>query len=59
MLHAIILGIFGTVITLLATISPSFAEKAPLWFGFILAVITIPCLTVGVTIQQNWNKELH
>ncbi len=30
LLHAVILGIVGTIITILATSSPSFADKAPL-----------------------------
>lgn len=52
MLHAIILGIFGTAITVIAVSSPSFAEKGPLWFGYTLAAITIPCLWLGVNIQR-------
>jgi hypothetical protein len=57
MLHAIILGIIGTAITLLATISPGFTEKAPLWFGFTLAAIIIPSMLVGVKIEQNWSNK--
>ncbi len=53
MLHAIILGIIGTAITLIAVSSPSFAGKAPLWFGYTLAAITIPCLWFGVNIQRT------
>jgi len=55
-LHAIILGAVGIIITILATNDPSFADKAPLWFGYTMAAITIPCLWVGVNIQLNWNK---
>jgi len=57
MLHAIILGIIGTLITVIAVSSPSFSEKAPLWFGFTLAAITIPCLWLGVRIKRSWNKK--
>ena len=53
MLHAIILGIIGITITVVAVSSPSFAEKAPLWFGYTLAAITIPCLWLGVKIQRT------
>ena len=55
MLHAIILGIIGILITVIAISSPSFSDKAPLWFGFTLAVITIPCLWLGVRINRSWN----
>jgi len=57
LLHAIILGIIVTLITVMAASSPSFAEKAPLWFGFTLAAITIPCLWLGVRINQSWNEK--
>ena len=57
MLHAIIPGIIGTLITVIAVSSPSFSEKAPLWFGFTLAAITIPCIWLGVSIKQSWNKN--
>lgn len=56
MLHAVLLGIIGTTITLLAVSSPSFADKAPLWFGYSLAAITIPCMWLGARIQRSWNK---
>lgn len=52
-LHAIILGIIGSLITVIAVCSPSFSGKAPLWFGFTLAAITIPCLWVGVRIKRS------
>ena len=52
MLHAMIVGSIGIVITIIAVSSPSFAEKAPLWFGYTLVAITIPCLWLGVNIQQ-------
>lgn len=55
-LHAIILGVIGTSITLWAISSPEFAQKSTLWFGYTLAILTIPCLWLGVKIQQNWNK---
>jgi hypothetical protein len=57
MLHAILLGVIGTVITVAATNSPSFEDKAPLWFGYTLAAITIPSLWLGVKIQQNWSSK--
>ena len=57
MLHAMILGAIGTILTVLATFAPSFAEKAPLWFGYTLAAITIPTLWSGVRILQSWNKN--
>ncbi len=55
-LHALILGVIGTAITLLAVSSPEFAEKSELWFGYTLAAITFPCLWLGVRIQQSWTK---
>jgi hypothetical protein len=57
-LHAIILGTIGAAIALIAASSPSFAEKAPLWFAYTLAAITIPCIWLGVKIEQNWNKKV-
>lgn len=54
MLHAMILGVIGTAITLMAVSDPAFAEKAPLYFGYTLAAITIPCLWLGVKIRANW-----
>ncbi len=56
-LHALILGSIGTVITVLAVSNPAFAEKAPLWFGYTLAAITIPCMWLGVKIQEVWQRE--
>lgn len=56
MLHAMILGLIGTTITVVATNSPSLADKAPLWYGYTLAGITIPCLWLGVKIKQSWEK---
>jgi len=55
-LHAIILGAIGIIITILATTDPSFVDKAPLWFGYTMAAITVPCLWLGVNIQLSWNK---
>jgi nitrate/nitrite transporter NarK len=57
-LHAMIVGIIGTAITIIAVNNPSFADKAPLWFGYTLAAITIPSLLLGVKIQENWNRRL-
>ena len=56
MLHAMILGVIGVGITLLAISSPSFSGKATLWFGYSLAIITLPCLWLGVKIRNNFNK---
>jgi hypothetical protein len=53
--HALILGLIGIVITILATNSPAIAAKSPMWFGYTLAVITIPCMLLGVKIRENWN----
>jgi hypothetical protein len=55
-LHAIILGLIGTAITIMAITNPAFADKAPLWYGYTLAAITIPCLWLGVNIHLSWNK---
>lgn len=57
MLHALILGIIGTVITLLAVNNPEFVQKSKLWFGYTLAAITIPCLWLGVKIQESWTTR--
>jgi nitrate/nitrite transporter NarK len=57
MLYAIIVGIIGILITVIATNSPAFADKAPSWYGYTLAAITIPCLWLGVRIQSGWNKK--
>src|SRR5690554_791105 len=59
MLHAVILGVIGTAITLLAVSNPEVAQKSELWFGYTLAAITIPCLWLGVNIQENWSMEPH
>jgi hypothetical protein len=57
MLHAIILGAIGTLITILATNSPDFADKAPLWFGYTLAASILASFWLGVKIQQNWTAK--
>ncbi|MEO6869357.1 MAG: hypothetical protein ABI168_06920 [Ginsengibacter sp.] len=57
MMHALILGIIGTVITIIGTNSASFSDKSPLWFGYTLALLTIPCLLLGVKIQENWKFD--
>jgi uncharacterized membrane protein YeaQ/YmgE (transglycosylase-associated protein family) len=56
-LHALILGVIGVIITLLSVSNPEFAQKSTLWFGYTLAVITIPCLWLGVKIQQSYIKQ--
>jgi len=57
MLHALILGVIGVAITLLSVSNPEFAQKSKLWFGYTLAAITIPCIWLGVKIQQSWTKK--
>ena len=57
MLHALILGVMGVALTLLAVSNSEFAQKSKLWFGYTLAAMTIPCLWLGVKIQQSWNKK--
>jgi hypothetical protein len=54
LMHAVILGAIGTLITLLAVSNPSFSDKAPMWFGYTLAAIIIPCAWLGVKIHKNW-----
>ena len=54
MLYAVILGIIGTTITVISNSRPEVADKAPLWYGYTLAAITIPCLWLGVRIKQHW-----
>ena len=56
LMHALVLGAMGTLITLIAVNSPAFSDKAPLWFGYVLATLTIPCIWLGVEIQKNWSK---
>ncbi|HEY0656036.1 MAG TPA: hypothetical protein VGD65_23035 [Chryseosolibacter sp.] len=58
--HVLILGVIGTVITILAVSNPAFAGKAPLWFGYTLAFLTIPMLWLGAKIQvsQGVGKSL-
>lgn len=56
MFHALILGLIGTTITLMAVSNPEFAQKSELWFGYTLAIMTIPFLMLGVKIQQAWKK---
>ena len=53
MLYAVILGIIGTTITVISNSRPEVADKAPLWYGYTLAAITIPCLWLGVRIKQH------
>lgn len=57
MMHAVILAVIGTTITVLAVNHPSFSDKAPMWYGYTLAVITFPCMWLGVKIQQSWQNE--
>lgn len=57
MLHALILGIIGTALTLLATTNPTLAEKAPLWYGYTLAALSVPCVWLGVKIAQSWHPN--
>jgi hypothetical protein len=53
-LHAFILGVIGTVIVLLAMTNPEVAAKAPVWYGYTLAAITIPCMIFGVVMGKSW-----
>jgi nitrate/nitrite transporter NarK len=55
--HALILGVIGTLITVAATNNPSLSGKAPLWFGYTLAITIIPCMWLGVKIQEQWKNE--
>jgi hypothetical protein len=57
MLHALILGVIGTMIVLLAMTNPTVAEKAPMWYGYTLAAITIPCMMFGVVINKSWSAD--
>jgi hypothetical protein len=52
MLHAMILGAVGVVLTILG--SSANADRAPLWFGFTLAALTLPSLWLGVRIAESW-----
>jgi hypothetical protein len=56
-LHTLILGVIVVAIILLSVINPEFSHKSKLWFGYTLAAMTIPCLWLGVKIQQSWNKK--
>lgn len=55
--HALFLAGIGVVLTVLATLDPEFASKAPLWFPYTLAAITIPCTWLGVRIALSWNDR--
>ena len=57
MTHAVILAFIGTTITILAVNHPSFSDKAPMWYGYTLAIITFPFLWLGVKIQQSWREK--
>jgi hypothetical protein len=57
MLHALILGVIGTMIVLLAMTNPTVAEKAPMWYGYTLAATTIPCMMFGVVIHKSWSMD--
>lgn len=57
MLHAMILGVIGVAVTLLAASDPEFAQKSELWFVYTLAAVIIPCLWLGVKIREHWNKR--
>jgi hypothetical protein len=56
-LHAVILGVIGTVIVLLAMTNSEVAEKAPVWYGYTLAATTIPCMIFGVVISKSWRQD--
>jgi hypothetical protein len=56
-LHALILGVIGTMTVLLAMTNPTVAGKAPMWYGYTLAAITIPCMIFGVVINKSWTLD--
>jgi hypothetical protein len=55
--HVMILGVIGTLITLIAMSDPMVAEKAPLWFGYTLAAIPIPMVWLGAKIEASWGGK--
>jgi len=55
MLHAMILGIIGVALTLVGTHTIA-VGKAPLWFGYSLAILALPSLWLGVKIAMNYQK---
>ncbi len=51
MVHAVVLGVAAVILTLLATTDPQLREKAPLWYTYTLAALTLPTLWLGVKIR--------
>ncbi len=57
MLHILVVGLIGIVLTLLALTDPEFSEKAPHWYVYVLAAQTLPTLWLGVKIQAAWKDQ--
>jgi hypothetical protein len=47
MRHAIILGVIGTVLSLLGLVAATQADLGPIWYPAILVVVALPCAWLG------------
>jgi hypothetical protein len=45
--HAIILGVVGTVLSLLGLIAAMQADLGPVWYPAVLVVVALPCAWIG------------
>ncbi len=48
MLHVMIIGVIGLILTVVGTIVN--ADKGPLWYGLTLAISSVPCAWLGGTL---------
>ncbi len=55
MLHVMVIGIVGCILTIAGTISH--ADKGPLWYGISLAVLAIPCAWTGGLLRVQVQKS--
>lgn len=53
MLHAVVLGVFGTIAGAIAAVVTIPMELAPAWYPVALAVLALPCTWLGGKLRSN------
>lgn len=51
MMHCMIIGVLGTLLSIAATVS--MPEAGPMWYGLSVAAISIPCAWLGAKLFMN------
>lgn len=53
MTHAVILGVVGTVLSLLGLLAATQADLGPIWYPAVLVVVALPCAWIGGKLYRS------